>query len=93
MKRKFDELGRIVIPKEMRNELQLENGEEANIEVYDGKIIITKPGTVDYKQRVNQAINCIEFDDNGIYTLTEDYTNNEAKYKLQEVYRILKGEK
>lgn len=93
MKRKFDELGRIVIPKEMRNELQLENGEEANIEVYDGKIIITKPGTVDYKQRVNQAINCIEFDDNGIYTLTEDYTNNEAKDKLQEVYRILKGEK
>lgn len=93
MKRKFDELGRIVIPKEMRNELQLENGEEANIEVYDGKIIITKPGTVDYKQRVNQAINCIEFDDNGIYTLTEDYTNNEAKEKLQEVYRILKGER
>jgi hypothetical protein len=77
----------------MRNELQLENGEEANIEVYDSKIIITKPGTVDYKQRVNQAINCIEFDDNGIYTLTEDYTNNEAKDKLQEVYRILKGEK
>lgn len=93
MKRKFDELGRIVIPKEMRNELQLENGEEANIEVYDSKIIITKPGTVDYKQRVNQAINCIEFDDNGIYTLTEDYTNNEAKEKLQEVYRILKGER
>lgn len=32
MERKFDELGRIVIPREFRKKIGLENGEAANIE-------------------------------------------------------------
>lgn len=43
MNRKFDQLGRIVIPKEMRNKLGLEYGSEAKIELKGDKIIISNP--------------------------------------------------
>lgn len=47
MNRKFDKLGRIVIPKEMRDKLGLEDGSEANIELIEDKIIITNPNKED----------------------------------------------
>lgn len=43
MKRKFDKLGRIVIPKEMRTQLGINNGEPVHIEVKGNKIILTNP--------------------------------------------------
>ena len=44
MNRKFDKLGRLVIPKEMRDKLGLgEPGSEAKIELVDNKIIVTNP--------------------------------------------------
>ena len=43
MKRKIDDLGRLVIPKEMRNELGLLDGDEVNIELSGNTIIITNP--------------------------------------------------
>lgn len=43
MKRKLDDLGRISVPKGYRDEIGLENGNEANIELEDNKIIITNP--------------------------------------------------
>lgn len=43
MKRRLDDLGRLVIPKEYRDEIGLENGSEANIEMRDNEIIITNP--------------------------------------------------
>lgn len=55
MKRKIDELGRIVLPAEMKKEIGLENGSEANIEIEDHKIIITKPNAIDYKAIVDKA--------------------------------------
>lgn len=47
MNRKFDKLGRIVIPKEMRDKLGLEDGSEAKIELAGDEIIITNPNTND----------------------------------------------
>lgn len=48
MNRKFDKLGRIVIPKEMRDKIDLgEAGSEAKIELIDNKIIITNPNQED----------------------------------------------
>lgn len=41
--KKIDNLGRIVIPSEMRDKLDVENGEAVNIELVDNKIIITNP--------------------------------------------------
>lgn len=60
MKRKIDELGRIVLPAEMKKEIGLVNGSEANIEIEDHKIIITKPNAIDYKTRNEEAIKFVK---------------------------------
>lgn len=57
MKKKIDNLGRIVLPAEMKKEIGLENGSEAKIEIEDHKIIISKPGAIDYKAIVDKANN------------------------------------
>lgn len=48
MKRKIDDLGRIVIPAGMRDELGLANGSEAECNLRGNKIIITNPETKKY---------------------------------------------
>lgn len=52
MKRKIDNLGRLVIPKEMREELKINLEDEVNIELVKDKIIITNASTYDFKERV-----------------------------------------
>lgn len=48
MNRRFDKLGRINLPKEMRDELGLgEPGAEAKIELVDDKIIVSNPNQED----------------------------------------------
>jgi AbrB family looped-hinge helix DNA binding protein len=42
MNRKIDRLGRLVIPKEMRDELGIKNGDKVKIELKGNKIIVTK---------------------------------------------------
>lgn len=70
MKRNIDELGRIVIPKEMRKELGVANGNPVDIELVDKKVIITNPSEVDYKAIIEEALNyidnCIGFEANEI---------------------------
>ena len=54
MKRQIDDLGRIVIPKEMRRELKLDNGSTVNIELVEGSIVLTNPKAVDYKAALDE---------------------------------------
>lgn len=42
MNRKLDDMGRIVIPKEMRKVLDIENGDSVDFELLDGTIVISK---------------------------------------------------
>ena len=56
MKRKIDELGRFVIPKEIRKELGIKDNDLINIECTGNKIIITNPSEVDYKSRCEKAL-------------------------------------
>ena len=60
MNRKIDELGRLVIPKEMRNKLGIKDNDPVNIECIENKIIITNPIEIDYKEVINKAIEYIE---------------------------------
>ena len=54
MNRKIDSLGRIVIPKEMRDQLDIKDGDSINIELVDNKIVISNPNEVDYKQILDE---------------------------------------
>lgn len=42
MKKKVDNLGRVILPAEVRRELGIQLGEELNLLVSDGKIILSK---------------------------------------------------
>ena len=46
MNRKIDELGRIVIPKEIRRELNIDSGDTLKIETQGKAIILTKEHTL-----------------------------------------------
>lgn len=52
MLRKIDELGRLVIPKEMRKEIGLDNGDDAEINIDGNKIIITNPKKIDIEKYI-----------------------------------------
>lgn len=54
MKRKIDELGRIVIPKEWRNELGIEANQELEFAKVGSKIIITIPTGMKTKEEVEK---------------------------------------
>lgn len=44
MDRHIDDLGRIVIPKEMRNSLNIQPGDIITMQIDDDKLILTKKG-------------------------------------------------
>ena len=89
MNRNIDTLGRIVIPKEMRKQLDIKENDPLNIELQDNKIIITKHDTVDYKAIVDKAIEYMK-------TIFMNCIDNDKRYfkdpYIQRIYEILKGE-
>lgn len=52
MKRHFDELGRIVIPKEMREVLDFGINDYAEIELINNKIVLTNPENNDKQKQL-----------------------------------------
>lgn len=86
MKKQIDDLGRIVIPKEMRRELKLDNGSTVNVELVEDSIVLTNPGTINYKERVDKAINWV------IKYQTEWCQDDEVIRDLKQLLEILKGE-
>lgn len=89
MNRNIDNLGRIVIPKEMRNQLKIKEGDPLHIELVDNKIIITNSEEVDYKLKIDKAIEYIE---NLVfwYEHNNDVCSLEDKF-VNELLDILKG--
>lgn len=60
MNRKLDDLGRLVIPAEMRNKLSLKSGDSVNIELVGKKVIVTNPNEIDYKQILDEIREIVE---------------------------------
>lgn len=54
--KKFDSLGRIVIPCTMKKALGLENGDEAIVELQEKKIVITNPKRMRSKEEILKKI-------------------------------------
>lgn len=94
MNRKIDELGRLCIPKEMRNKLGIKDNDPVNIKCIENKIIITNPKEVDYKAIIDKAITNIDI---LIEIIKEQPTDNAADDlwlldKLDGIKNTLKGE-
>jgi AbrB family looped-hinge helix DNA binding protein len=77
MNRKIDELGRLVIPKEMRKQLGINNNDLVNIECTGDAILITNPNNIDYKSIADKAL-C--------------YIKDKEVIDLDYLEKILKGE-
>lgn len=60
MIRKFDDLGRLVIPKEMRDELGFTGSGKADINVVDNKLIITNPNKFDICKYIKEQLDKCE---------------------------------
>lgn len=60
MIRKFDDLGRISIPKEMRDKLGLANGGEAKIELAGRKIVVSNPDELDLEKYLHEKLEALD---------------------------------
>ena len=60
MVRNIDNLGRIVIPKDFRRELNIDAGSNLNVELIEDKIVFTNANRVDYKAKYENALKRIE---------------------------------
>lgn len=59
--RRLDELGRIVIPKEIRNKLNFNSGDLLDLNVSNDSIIIKKSSSTFDKQYVDELIKLVEY--------------------------------
>jgi len=56
MYRKIDELGRLVIPKEIRNTIGLKPGDEIKIEIKNNQIILEKENSINIKEYIQEKM-------------------------------------
>ena len=86
MTRRIDELGRLVIPKEIRKNLKIKNNDQLEIEVIDNKIVLIKYDNSFYDNVIKIMINLIKkiINKNVLYTTRDkiiDYSLiNKDKY-------------
>lgn len=77
MNRHFDELGRIVIPKEMRCALKLAAHEDVRIELVGDKIILTNPNKFNIEDYIGETRDLFERDSETWNTLNDILTKIE----------------
>ena len=60
MTRRIDELGRLVIPKEIRNNLRIKDNDQVEITVIDNKIVLCKYDSLNSDETIITLINCLK---------------------------------
>ena len=101
--RRIDELGRIVIPKEIRKNLKIKSSDELEIKVIDNKVILSKYDGLEQEKIVNELLVSInkETGKNVLYTSKErivdkvlnDYKNIESDLDINIYKKINNREK
>ena len=101
--RRIDELGRIVIPKEIRKNLKIKSSDELEIKVIDNKVILSKYDGLEQEKIVNELLVSVnkETGKNVLYTSKErivdkvlnDYKNIESDLDINIYKKINNREK
>ncbi len=103
--RKIDDLGRIVLPKELRNSLNINSGDDFEITIDNKKIILEKFSKLDsFEDIIKKYINCFYVSENSKLFITindriinyndEKVTNIISKLiKLRKIYMNNKTDK
>lgn len=60
MTRRIDELGRLVIPKEIRKNLKIKDNDQVEITIIDNKIVLTKFDNLNKDRVVSMILKCIK---------------------------------
>ena len=58
--RRIDELGRLVIPKEIRRNLKIKDNDQLEISVIDNKIILNKYDSLTKDEVISNILNCLK---------------------------------
>ena len=74
--KKIDDLGRIVIPSEIRKALGVKPGDGATFEIKNNKIVLTFDNVISNENKINKALELLE----------------QENVDLNEIYSVLKGE-
>ena len=91
MTRRIDELGRLVIPKEIRKNLKIRDNDQVEISIIDNKIVLTKYDNLNKDRTISILLNCIRktIDKNILLTTRNeiiDYSlNNKSKLEKKEL--------
>lgn len=93
--RKIDDLGRIVLPKELRKYLSINTGDDFQIIVNDDKIILEKYSRLkNYQDDIKKLINCINSIYNyDIYFSIDNVLINQNEKLLQNIVNIIQERK
>lgn len=90
MTRRIDELGRLVIPKEIRKNLKIRDNDQVEITVVENKIVLSKYDNINKDRIVSVLLNCIRKTINRNVLLT---TRSEIiDYSLNSKFEIGKKE-
>lgn len=90
MTRRIDELGRLVIPKEIRKNLKIRDNDQVEITVIENKIVLSKYDNINKDRIVSVLLNCIRKTINRNVLLT---TRSEIiDYSLNSKFEIGKKE-
>ena len=94
--RKIDDLGRIVLPKELRNSLNINSGDDFEITIDNNKIILEKFFKLDsFEDIIKKIINCFYISENTImyFTINDKIINYNNEKVTSIISKIIKTRK
>lgn len=101
MTRRIDELGRLVIPKEIRKSLRIKDNDQVEISVVDNKILLSKYESITKNEVISNLLNCLKKKiKNNVYLTSRDkiidysLINKENNFVLNEdIMNIIENRK
>lgn len=94
--RKIDDLGRIVLPKELRKSLNINSGDDFEITIDNGKIILEKFSRLEsYEDIIKKFINCFYISDNTkiFITINDKLINYNNEQVTNIISKVIKTRK